>query len=238
MEETEWLFSANPTEMFKVLAGHKDRRKLHLFAVACARTVQHHMLDARSINALEVMERLIEGQATDAERVAAIHEAWRASEEARDTKDLATAAACDAAYRAINISSYSVANSGMRAASRATGKRAAVATVRATAYGHQAMLIRDIFGNPFQTKNLRSIWIHQCKRVLLWNSATVLAIAQSIYAEKCWDQLPILADAMEDAGCTVQPMLQHLRGPGPHARGCWVVDTIRGKDPVSPGYQP
>jgi hypothetical protein len=54
-------------------------------------------------------------------------------------------------------------------------------------------------------------------------------LAQAIYDDRTFDHLPILADALEDSGCDNQEMLTHLRGPGPHVRGCWVVDLLLGK---------
>jgi hypothetical protein len=54
-------------------------------------------------------------------------------------------------------------------------------------------------------------------------------LAESIYDDRAFDRLPILADAVEEAGCTDIDILIHCRGPGPHARGCWVVDAILGK---------
>jgi hypothetical protein len=54
-------------------------------------------------------------------------------------------------------------------------------------------------------------------------------LAQGIYDERAFERLPILADALEDAGCTDAAILVHCRGPGPHVRGCWVVDLILGK---------
>ena len=57
----------------------------------------------------------------------------------------------------------------------------------------------------------------------------VVKIAQGIYDERAFDRLPILADALEDAGCDNADILAHLRSPGPHVRGCWAVDLILGK---------
>jgi hypothetical protein len=61
-------------------------------------------------------------------------------------------------------------------------------------------------------------------------SPTMVALAQTIYTDRAFDRLPILADALEDAGCTDAEILAHCRGPGPHVRGCWVVDLILGKE--------
>ena len=62
-----------------------------------------------------------------------------------------------------------------------------------------------------------------------WRTAAVLAIAAACYAARAFDRLPVLADALEDAGCDAPELLAHLRGPGPHARGCWVLDVVLGK---------
>jgi hypothetical protein len=62
-----------------------------------------------------------------------------------------------------------------------------------------------------------------------WLTAKVVALAQAIYDDRAFDRLPILADALEDAGCTNQDILAHCRQPGEHVRGCWVVDLLLGK---------
>jgi hypothetical protein len=84
-------------------------------------------------------------------------------------------------------------------------------------------LIRDIVGNPFRLVTAARAW-------LSWNEATIPKMAQGIYDERAVDRLPILADALEDAGCDNADILAHCRAPGPHVRGCWVVDLILGKE--------
>jgi hypothetical protein len=80
-------------------------------------------------------------------------------------------------------------------------------------------LVRCILGNPFRPATLDPNW----------KTSTVLALARGIYDERAFDRLPILADALQDAGCDNEEMLSHCRGDGPHARGCWVVDLVLGK---------
>jgi hypothetical protein len=88
----------------------------------------------------------------------------------------------------------------------------------------QADLLRDIFGNPFRPlPQLNPAW-------LAWEGGTVPKLAASIYEERAFDRLPILADALEEAGCDAAELLTHLRGPGPHVRGCWAVDLLLGKE--------
>ena len=65
---------------------------------------------------------------------------------------------------------------------------------------------------------------------LAWNDGTVPRITQAIYDERAFDRMPVLADALEDAGCTDRAILDHCRQPGPHVRGCWVVDLLLGKE--------
>jgi hypothetical protein len=88
-----------------------------------------------------------------------------------------------------------------------------------------APLLRDIFGNPFRQVTLNPAWL----------TSTVLALATGIYEEKAFDRMPILADALQDAGCDSEEILQHCRQPGEHVRGCWVVDLL-GKEKVSGPY--
>jgi hypothetical protein len=66
-------------------------------------------------------------------------------------------------------------------------------------------------------------------RWLAWNENTVPRLAQTIYDERAFDRLPILADALEEAGCTDTAILDHCRQPGEHYRGCWAVDLLLGK---------
>jgi hypothetical protein len=80
-------------------------------------------------------------------------------------------------------------------------------------------LIRDIIANPFHPITVNPSWL----------TRTVVGLAQAIYTDRAFDRLPILADALEEAGCTDADILAHCRGPGPHVRGCWVVDLILGK---------
>jgi hypothetical protein len=83
-------------------------------------------------------------------------------------------------------------------------------------------LLRDIFGNPFRPVALDPAW-------LAWNDGAVQKMAQVIYDARRFSALPILADALEDAGSDNADILAHCRGGGEHVRGCWVVDLLLGK---------
>jgi hypothetical protein len=84
----------------------------------------------------------------------------------------------------------------------------------------QCALLRCIFGNPFRPAAVDSAWL----------TPGVVELARAIYDDRAFERMPILADALEEAGCTNADILTHCRLPGPHVRGCWVVDLVLGKE--------
>ena len=87
---------------------------------------------------------------------------------------------------------------------------------------HQADLVREVIGNPFRPESIDVAW-------LTANDRAVTRIAEGIVQGGTLGDLPILADALEDAGCTSRAILDHCRAPGPHGAGCWVLDFLLGK---------
>jgi hypothetical protein len=90
----------------------------------------------------------------------------------------------------------------------------------------RANILRDLYGSPFRPSTLESAWL----------TPTVTDLATVAYRERALPsgeldpfRLTILADALEEAGCTDPVILTHLRGPGPHVRGCWALDLALGK---------
>jgi hypothetical protein len=82
-------------------------------------------------------------------------------------------------------------------------------------------LLRDIFGNPFRPVAIDPAWV----------TSTVVALARGIYDDRAFDRMPILADALEDAGCDHSDILTHCRDPeAMHVRGCWAIDLVLGKE--------
>jgi hypothetical protein len=63
-----------------------------------------------------------------------------------------------------------------------------------------------------------------------WRTSDTLGLARGIYEERAFDRMPLLADALMDAGCDDEQVLSHCRSEGPHVRGCWVVDLVLGKE--------
>jgi hypothetical protein len=84
----------------------------------------------------------------------------------------------------------------------------------------QCNLLRCTFGNPFSPVTLDPAW----------RTPAVVQLARSLYEERRFEDMPVLADALEEAGCQDATVLEHCRGPGPHVRGCWVLDLLLGKE--------
>jgi hypothetical protein len=84
----------------------------------------------------------------------------------------------------------------------------------------QAQLLRDLFGPPFRVIPFNPSW----------RTEAVFGLARGMYESRDFGPMPVLADALEDAGCGDSDVLAHCRGGGPHVRGCWVVDLVLGKE--------
>jgi hypothetical protein len=215
MTEAEWQTTIHPTLMLDLLRETGSDRKLRLFACACVRAGWHLLQDDRSREAVEIAERHADGLA--------------------DGDELSRG--CDAAHLAIIALEKSNVASGQPEHERKVEEATCAAHWCAVedaweSAGEllawhfvddegplQATFLRDIFSNPFRPVAVDPAWL----------TSTVVALARSIYDERAFDRLPILADALEDAGCDSADVLDHCRGDGPHVRGCWVVDLLLGK---------
>jgi hypothetical protein len=224
MTEAEWDACADPTPMLAFLrdSGRLSERKARLFAVACARTVWPWMLDQRSRQAVEVGERYADGLEGQKALKAVRREAFAA------TKSSSPTSTSHAAVVALDVCMNARRHDPMQLAVGTAGcANSLVFHVLGDAAGWagrkaQCGLLRDTFGNPCRPVVLDPAW-------LAWNGGAVRKMAQAIYADHRFADLPILADALEEAGCADAALLGHCRGPGEHVRGCWVVDLLLGK---------
>jgi hypothetical protein len=230
MTEAEWLACTDPLKMLPFLreSGKASDRKLRLFACGCCRSLCHLLTDERSQRAVEVAERYADGAATGEDLAAALEAAakappWYAA--ARATAWVANGAAWDAAWNA-----YAATKNTARAAAAATLNTATAAAWDATSDAALVALLRDHFGNPFRPVSVDPAW-------LSWRGGTVPRLAQAAYEHRHLPEghldparLAVLADALEEAGCQDPDILGHLRGPGPHVRGCWAVDILTGRE--------
>jgi hypothetical protein len=97
------------------------------------------------------------------------------------------------------------------------------ADAKAAELDAQTALLCDLFGNLFRPTAIDPT-------ILRWNNGTIPKLAHAIYDERAFDRLPILGDALEEAGCTSEELLAHCRAGGGHVRGCWAVDLLLGKE--------
>ena len=214
MTEAEWLaFSgAEPPPMMQFLRLLATDRKLTLFAVACCRRIAHLIGEEDCRRLVTVAEAFADGLATEQELGVAEERASLASR----------GKGSHALYAAIHVGRpYPTWLSIVftYAAGAAVVGDTDIVPQAQHHRNEQAVLLRDIFGNPFRTVAADPVWL----------TTTVLQLAGCIYADRAFDRLPILADALQDAGCNSDEILDHCRGGGPHVRGCWVVDLILGK---------
>jgi hypothetical protein len=239
LTEEEWLACEDPNPMGDVLRGKATARKLRLFACACCRQVVWDLLtDERSRAAVAVAERFADGLATTEKLAAAgqlAAQAIAALTYGTKTYHAASAAhattridwspevmAHHAAWGAYVSGEQIIVGMARRAKAVRERQKAARAAVR-LAKAKEATLLRDVFGNPFRPPpSMDAAW-------LAWHDGTVRRLAEAVYEERAFDRLPVLADALEEAGCTNEEVLAHCRAPGPHTKGCWVVDALLGK---------
>lgn len=233
MTEQEWLECPGPYPMLEFLRGRISERKLRLFGCACCRRIGHLIGDQRSRDAVEVAERYADGLASRQERDGAYGPARIAVEDTPVFPDpdrpwvnnnvIGYHAALAAVWLlSENVASWEASTEAVKAvrgAARLPSGEDAVGPERAV----QADLLRDIADNPFRHFSIDSGW-------QAWQGGMILKLARGIYEERAFDRLPILADAIEEAGGYNEDILAHLRGPGPHVRGCWPLDLLLDKE--------
>jgi hypothetical protein len=207
MTEAEWLNATDPFTLTKLDRARWSDRKLRLFCCACCHRYTTAFDDRSTAAAAELLERYADGLIGESERL-------------RPNTFSHNSLICDMwggdAYR-----------SALRAADRIAGdfgyqfnhgpkrERAVQSELEA-----QSALFRDIFGNPFRPVAFSPDW----------RTDTAVALAKQMYDSRDFGAMPILADALQDAGCDSDDILSHCRDPKQvHVRGCWVVDLILGK---------
>ena len=205
MTEDEWLRCEHPLRLLESIQA-SNQRKLRAFAVACCRRILSFIDDSRMIAALDSAEQFLDGKVSS-NLLAEHHRAASGSYDVVKHEQAWTAIWCasrpDVGW---NVSSH------------------AVQVLEFEKWDSESSahcdLLRDIFGNPFRPVTLDPAWL----------TSNVLALARGIYDERAFDRMPILADALQDAGCENDDVLNHCRDDKQvHVRGCWVVDLLLGK---------
>jgi hypothetical protein len=229
MTEEEWACATDPGPMLDFLRGRASDRKLRLFAVACCRRVWHLLGDERSRQAVEVSERYADRRASERERAAARVNVSAALGRHADSASWAAYWAAsrnvaDCVWNASTASAEALTRAAVEAAPAGAELVATWDAARAAVAGEQTAYLRDLFG-PLLFRPARLD-----PSALAWSGATVVRLARAVYEGGRFHDLPILADALLDAGADEEAVLAHCRSPGPHVRGCWVLDLILGKE--------
>ena len=215
-DEKQWLTEARPDALLYMTQRLPDRRKvrtgrrLRLFACGCYRLIWDRIKAEGIRTAVVKAEERADGEITQAELV---RHRYPAGTPRRGSPDWH-----------LMLSIPSLVTTRVTPGLVAWHVRAAVHPRKFGAYKTwheyppQADLVRDIFGNPFRPVAFDPNW----------RTSTAAALARTMYEAREFSAMPILADALQDAGCENADVLAHCRGLGPHVRGCWVVDGVLG----------
>jgi hypothetical protein len=223
--EAEWLACDDPERMLACLGVGASGRKLRLFSVACARRFVHLSQDERSRRAVEVAEQSADGLVTSRKRGSAYRAAKDVALGASHEYQNARHACAYSAHANPWAAASGACGNGQMAAGFSSG-RGHDAGLRREEQRPQCLLLCDIFGNPFRPATCDP----SCR------TSAVTALAQATYDER--DEasghldparLAVLSDALEEAGYVDTSLLEHLRSPGPHVRGCFALDLVLGK---------
>ena len=211
--EEDWLTCTDPMELFRHLFGKTGGRKLRLLCIASCRCLGSILADAY----WGLLDRL--EQATDAtlsadEEKQLEADVWEHIEKFPVLADWSASRYTASALYELSCRAYDDAFDCIVEASKAQGMAPQI-------HHHLCVILRDIFGNPFRPLAFDPAW----------RTTDALLLARGIYEEKAFDRMPILADALQDAGCDSADILDHLRDPNAtHVRGCWALDLVLGKE--------
>lgn len=243
MTENDWRSCADPSPMLEFVARHLGPRKLRLFAVACCRRVLHLTSSPRAPRAVEAAEAQAEGGPTPPRRrrrraplPVALYACYCCGR--RDARAAAETASFLAA-RAIGQATYfgmwgahdeppalrDLIDQDAREAEEAfeiwrdRQEHEAADAAQRLERKAQADLLREIAGDPFRAPRLDPTWLSA-------NDACVRRLAATIYDDQRFSDLPLLADALLDAGCDEELLIAHCRSSIVHVRGCWALDLL------------
>jgi hypothetical protein len=242
MTEEEWESCSDPERMLGVVARSASDRKLHYHAIASARKLALLLPNPASLGGIDVLERYVEGEA-EADEISKV--SWDVEGAAfgfdfyerlqhpsvttwiREVERLPQNVVSD-----LVGDTWSVPEDALRLLNSAAFRVDAIVSILPyakrdnsgsrplLASHHSVRLLRDIFGNPFRPVAFDPEW----------RTDTAVSLARRMYESRDFGTMPILADALQDAGCEDEAVLAHCRDPQQvHVRGCWVVDLVLGK---------
>jgi hypothetical protein len=206
MTEAEWFACVVPDSMVMLIGSKVGSRKLRLVACACCRRIWHLYIlkrDQPSRRLVEIVEAVADGIGSELRLLSLWEEAQRSGYRC-DRNSAADRTACLMTDYLGEVMVHAASAAGDIASEQI----------------EQCRLMRDIFGNPFRPVAFNPDW----------RTTTAIQLAKQMYDARDFSAMPILADALQDAGCDHADILDHCRGPGPHIRGCWVVDLVLEKE--------
>jgi hypothetical protein len=221
MSEDKWEAATDIETMLEIPLVVQHRRKVRLFGAACCRQLGAWLLHPRVLKALDAAERYADGKITDDTLSKWSREAVRA----RDTCDTRTQRFDFTpewiAYHAVAYLTTPNRYGGWRmVASNILRREELFRDAIPDLHARLLALLRDIFANPFRPVDFSPSW----------RTDTAVTLARQMYESREFSAMPILADALQDAGCDNDDILNHCRDATlTHVRGCWVVDLVLGK---------
>jgi hypothetical protein len=226
MTESEWNECADPQKMLEFLRGKASDRKCRLFLVSCARAAWSSIADEECRKGIETAERYADGLVTETQlrQIDSVifqgfsdrHSDWVISQTDVPLLPRRQITFPEVLAWGHSVCTTSVTKPGFDGL---LGRNAWVHYGSQLTEKVQPRLIREIIGNPFRPITLDPSWL----------TPTVRHLVDAIYQERAFDRLPILADALDEAGCDNADILGHCRSGGEHVRGCWALDLVLGK---------
>jgi hypothetical protein len=224
MTEAEWLACDDHMLMTYFVADRMSLRKLRLAEVAICRRVERDLVDERSRHALEVSEAYADGLVSDEVLAAArshakaVYQSLRPHATGREPPFMAILSLCGAVGTEPDLRMQADMIDIALFAPRP--RPDSIPSELRAASAAEAELVRDVFGNPFRQVSFSPSW----------RTGTAVSLAQQMYDAREFSGMPILADALQDAGCDSDDVLFHCRDTtATHVRGCWVCDLLLGR---------
>jgi hypothetical protein len=237
MTEAEWLAGSDLPTMQEFASDLANDRKLRLLGVAATRRIWH-LLSEQQRAIVEAVERLIDGVGTPNELETSFDEYGTQADNFVDVLERQSTNPLDYVHTAV-LNCCSAAGAGIEAAVcaglaewlAAAPDPVAESRLLVAAEGLEVGwglrfrtrfrdLLHDLYGNPFRPVTFSPTW----------RTDTAVSLARQMYESRDFSAMPVLADALQDAGCDIEDILNHCQRPGEHVRGCFVVDLVLAKE--------
>jgi hypothetical protein len=218
MTEGQWLTSSDTYNLLSYLSDRASSRKLRLFAVSCIRYDWKSWTRRKEQTAVLTAEKMADGLASEEQIEKAREDLAQLLEQLDEWGDLECMPHVPECLLYEDFGWHdAVVCIGQVLANAQSGPEGFDGCDKEVET-ELAVLLRDIFGNPF-------------RRVAFdprWRTPDVMGLALGIYEDQAFDRMPLLADALMDASCDDEQVLAHARADG-HLRGCWLINLVLAK---------